>query len=99
MRKLVSTLLFLLIFLFFFFFLNILATYAQNNTIDSLKKVLQTAKDDTNKVKTLVELATVTPFTDNSHNRLRTADEAQNLAKKLKYKKGEADAHDIKGKV
>ncbi len=30
---------------------------AQNSTIDSLKKVFQTEKDDTNKVNTLIELA------------------------------------------
>jgi hypothetical protein len=43
--------------LFALFFLNAFIEHAQTKAIDSLQKVLQTEKEDTNKVNTLNELA------------------------------------------
>ena len=44
-------------YLSFVFFLCSLLLSTQNSKIDSLKKVLFTAKEDTNKVNTLIKLA------------------------------------------
>jgi tetratricopeptide (TPR) repeat protein len=75
---------------FVLFFLNAFAGHAQNKTIDSLEKVLQTQKEDTSKVNTLNELAY--EFTDNadSQKSFQFANQAISLAEKISYKKGKA---------
>ena len=47
------------IFLFFIFLLCSFIAYTQNNTIDSLQKVLQTQKEDADKVNTLNALSAI----------------------------------------
>ena len=76
--------------LFVLFFLNAFTGQTQTKTIDSLQKVLQTQKEDTNKVNTLDEHAY--EFTDNadSQKSFQFANQAISLAEKINYKKGKA---------
>jgi len=71
--------------LFIVFSIN---TTAQNSIVDSLKSVLQTAKEDTNKVKTLYLLSDEC----SEEEILDYAIPALELAEKLNFKKGIADA-------
>jgi signal transduction histidine kinase len=73
--------------------------YAQNNTLDSLIKVLQTQKEDTNKVNTLNKLSealAVFIFLRDSgiyKPALDYAETAFSLAEKINFKKGKAIAY------
>src|SRR5687768_11888763 len=74
------------------------AAYTQNNIIDSLKKVLKTQKEDTNKVNTLNELLQnqfqffQDAGTDVKHL-MHYATEALYLSEKTNFKKGKGDAY------
>ncbi|TAE10877.1 MAG: tetratricopeptide repeat protein [Bacteroidetes bacterium] len=79
------------LFALFLLFLPFVAfSQKPNPKIDSLEKVLKTAKD-TNKVNTYMELAR-TLFASNPDKALKYAEVAQKEAGMIQYKKGEADA-------
>jgi adenylate cyclase len=67
-------------------------TIAQLYSIDSLKKVLQTQKEDTNKVKTLYTLSWRLSMTGNLNPAINLAQTALALAEKINFKKGKAYA-------
>ena len=75
------------------FILHSFVSNGQNKTIDSLKKVLQTQKEDTNKVNTLIVLGTVLTDSIEYDFALKYADEALALSKKLNFKRGQAKAY------
>src|SRR6187551_267566 len=60
----------------------------QNKTIDSLQKVLQTQKQDTNRVNTLNALSTHSLNNKDSKKTLFYAEEAITLAIKIDFQKG-----------
>jgi hypothetical protein len=68
-------------------------TVAQNNYVDSLKKVLLTHKEDTNRVNTLRKLDLYFLDKKDSLNVINFANEALSLSKKLNYKKGIGNAY------
>ncbi|MBL0048130.1 MAG: tetratricopeptide repeat protein [Bacteroidetes bacterium] len=77
-----------------FFFLLILAlsstaVSAQNSEIDSLKKVIASLPDDTNKVNTLNTLAK-SYFSTNADEAIQTSNKARDLAEKINFTKGVA---------
>ena len=65
--------------------------YAQNSTIDSLRKILQTRQNDTGKVNTLNAISSQFRY-ENTDTSLYFANIALALAIKLSYKMGIADA-------
>jgi tetratricopeptide (TPR) repeat protein len=64
---------------------------AQNNQIDSLKAVLENAKEDTSKVNTLITLSNRLVRSDADAS-IRYSEQAKALAEKLNYKRGLAYA-------
>ena len=72
------------------FFFSSSIGYSQNPVIDSLNKVLQTQKEDSNKVKTLNRLSDNYLGERNFTNANQFANLALALAKKVKFKSGEA---------
>jgi len=86
MKKLLPVLI-----LAFFFLLQ--AVYAQNKVTDSLQQVLQTAKEDTNKVNVLNDLSWENDQSGNYDSALYYAGEAKVLAEQLRFKKGIASAY------
>jgi len=72
---------------------SFIVTAAQNKVIDSLKKVLATAKDDTNKVKSYNELSKEEGYVGGYGAADTAARNAMQLAQKLNYKPGEAMAY------
>ena len=81
------------IFLFFFLVLDLSNANAQNTAIDSLKKVLKTEKDDTNKVNTLNSLSSKLLNINYDDDAFVYAKDALNLAEKINFKKGAAAAY------
>jgi two-component system NtrC family sensor kinase len=81
------------IFLFFFFLIYLVTAYAQNNTIDSLQKILQTQKEDSNKVKTLYELSQEFQDINDYNAAIQYVNESLSLAQAIKYKMGEGNAY------
>ena len=79
--------------LFLSFIIFSLTAYTQNNTIDSLQKLLLSEKEDTNKVNTLNELASILVNKSDFSNSLPYANKALSLAKTLSFKKGEGVAY------
>jgi len=71
----------------------------QNNTIDSLKRVLQTQKEDSNKVKTLNTLGESYFHEQGFVNAIQFGNQAMTLAQKLKFKRGEVDSYSIIGQA
>jgi len=67
--------------------------YAQQRTIDSLKAVLKTEKDDSNKVKTLGELYNALDTKGDSKSEDSVSAIEAALAEKVGYKKGQASAY------
>lgn len=67
-----------------------LTGFSQQNKIDSLQRVLASAKEDSMKVKTLIELSKQFKSGDTARIYLQ---EARELAEKIKYSKGEALAY------
>jgi signal transduction histidine kinase len=78
--------------LFFLFILSSFRAYTQNKTIDSLKKVLQTQKEDTNKVNILNALSKSLWEYGDYKNDMQYAVQAFTLSKKINFKKGRATA-------
>jgi tetratricopeptide (TPR) repeat protein len=74
-------------------------TFAQTTVIDSLRKVLKTEQDDTNKVNTLKALSDKLRRTGKYDTALATAFQAKTLAEKLEYQKGIAGVCTIIGVV
>ncbi|HLY72450.1 MAG TPA: ATP-binding protein [Puia sp.] len=66
----------------------LLPAFAQTQTIDSLKSILKTEKDDSNKVKTLIHLCIALWNNSDNNNALDAAKEALSVAEKLNYKRG-----------
>ena len=72
---------------------------AQSKQIDSLKQLLKTAKEDTNRVNSLNELSKKLNQVGNSDSSLLIANEAKALAEKIKFKKGIGLAYHNTGNV
>ena len=70
-----------------FFTLYLCSAKAQNKTIDSLKKVLVSQQEDTNKVNTLIKLGRNFRLLNDSSRAIQCAKEALLLAEKINYKK------------
>jgi tetratricopeptide (TPR) repeat protein len=83
----------ILILLTFNFLFTGFVCYAQQKQIDSLKQVLKTAKEDTNKVKTLNTLCERLNMEGSFDTVLILAKQALQLAKKTNFKKQEARAY------
>ncbi|MGP8217134.1 MAG: tetratricopeptide repeat protein [Bacteroidia bacterium] len=73
--------------------------FAQNNAIDSLRNVLQTEPDDTNKVNTLNNLSEKLEKAGKYDSSFIHANRAKELAEKVGFKKGIASAYRIIGIV
>ena len=65
--------------------------FAQDKKLDSLKLVLSTAKEDSNKVNNLIQLSKGYTFSD-PEEAIRYSIEARDLAQKLKFNSGKAYA-------
>ncbi len=66
--------------------------YGQTTEIDSLKKVVQTGKRDTAMVNTLINLSLVVLGNEDIENSLAYAEKANELAKEINFRKGQAYA-------
>ena len=75
-------------FFFFLFFLNIFLFSFGQNKLDSLKKDLAGSLEDTNRVKTFC-LISKAYFDNNTDSSMKYASKANELAKTLRFKKGE----------
>ncbi len=69
-----------------------LSVYSQNNTIDSLKKILQTQKEDSNKVNTLNTICEKLFVSQDTAMMFKFANQAIVLADKINFAKGKATA-------
>src|SRR5450432_2148618 len=69
--------------------------FAQNTTIDSLRKILKTEKEDTNEVNTLNELGLNFIYNNDSVNAMQFTKNALTLAQKINFKKGEGTAYNL----
>jgi len=78
-----------IILLLSFFFYSVIG-YSQNLLIDSLNKVLQVQKEDSNKVKTLNGLSKGYLRESSFANALQLGNQALALAEKIKFKSGKA---------
>ena len=79
--------------LFYVVLFAVLAHYGfgQVKEIDSIKSVIRTSKEDTNKVNSIL-LLSKKYFSEEPGEAIRIATQARNLAEKIKFKKGEAYA-------
>jgi hypothetical protein len=68
-------------------------TFAQNNQIDSLKLLLFQSKEDTIKVKTLIDLSWQFKIIAEFDTAIQYAEQALALAKQLEYRKGKGDIY------
>jgi len=75
-----------------FLFSLLYSSIAQNSTIDSLRAVLKTAGEDTNKVNTL-NLLSYELLYSNADTTIYLATQAKDLSEKLNYSKGTAGAY------
>jgi tetratricopeptide (TPR) repeat protein len=73
----------------FLLFLYLSNIYCQNNTLDSLQKVLLTQQEDTNKVNTLNRISYQYLIKKDFSNGLEFAHNALTLAEKLKFFRGQ----------
>ena len=90
----INKFLYLLIYLFF-----VNALFAQNKQIDSLKNLLRTNKEDTNKVGVLNKIADKLLYVGNYETSLLYANQAKIIAEKLEFKKGLANAYNLIGVI
>ena len=67
--------------------------------IDSLRTALQTQKDDSNRVKTLIDLSSAYLNENLASEAIQSGNAALNLAQKIKFKKGEALANQKLGLI
>src|SRR5829696_4014846 len=81
----------LMVLLFFIFILYSFSSHSQDNVIDSLEKVLQTQKEDTAKVNSLIALGREFR-SSNTDTSLYFANAALTLATRLNYEMGIADS-------
>lgn len=88
---------FLLAIILSFFLLQRISAIPQN--IDSIQKVLKTAKDDTNKVNTLNKISRQLNNTGEHEKSLKYANEAISISQKLSFKKGEATGYKNLGNI
>ena len=72
---------------------------AQQTTIDSLQNILSAAKEDTNKVNTLNNLAWEFINAGEYEKSLNCANQASILADKINYKKGKAKSYHNIGNI
>ncbi|MBA3665353.1 MAG: tetratricopeptide repeat protein [Bacteroidetes bacterium] len=80
------------------FFLQF-SLYGQQNKVDSLKNILRTAKEDTNKVNTLNKLGREMELSGDYEKGINYAKEAIQLGEKINYKKGIAAAYKSHGNI
>jgi tetratricopeptide (TPR) repeat protein len=66
---------------------------AQTQTIDSLEKVLLTAKEDTNKVNTLNRISDELKYNSDFEKVMHYANKALRIAEKINFRKGKARAY------
>jgi class 3 adenylate cyclase/Tfp pilus assembly protein PilF len=66
-------------------------SFGQLKEIDSIKLAIKSAKEDTNKVNSLL-LLSKKHFNEEPEEAIKIANQARNLAEKIKFKKGEAYA-------
>jgi len=80
-------------------FISIISTSisAQNNQVDSMKKLLIKAQEDSNKVILINKLINEMTHSGNFNEMLDYSNLSLQLAQKLGYKKGEAQAYRLKG--
>src|ERR1035437_10303654 len=85
-------------FLFFFFLLIFLTKGQDSRYVDSLKNILKTQKEDTNKILLLNDIAWEYSSTDlkKARNYCNTSIE---LATKIKYIKGRSSAYNTLGNI
>ncbi|MEP6596898.1 MAG: tetratricopeptide repeat protein, partial [Ginsengibacter sp.] len=83
--------------IFFILILYSPTSYTQNNIIDSLKKVLQTQKEDTNKALTLNRLSENLIYEGQSKQGMLYANASIILSKKINFKRIEASAYENRG--
>lgn len=70
--------------------------FAQHNKLDSLQQILSKDENDTNRVKTLCEIAQI--YTrGNSKKSISYVDKALSLSRKIGWRRGEAMAFRVKG--
>jgi tetratricopeptide (TPR) repeat protein len=88
---------FTILLLFLIFNVASVTAYPQNNVtdlkIDSLKKALQTEKEDTNKVNTLNQICDFYYNQNDYQNVMRFANDQLFLGEKVNFKSGQADAY------
>jgi signal transduction histidine kinase len=77
----------------FFLLLHSFTANTQGESIDSLQKVLQTQKEDTNKINTLNELASILIQISDYPKSLEYANKALKLSETLNFKKGKGLAY------
>jgi len=77
--------------------INCLNTFGQNPVVDSLKNLLKTEHNDTNKVITLNAISNNLSNTDAYDSSLKYANDALVLADKFKFERGRGDALSIMG--
>ncbi len=80
------------LFLIFFLLFIFLISFSQDNTIDSLKVVLKTLSEDTNKVNLLIKLAIIYEGFSNEEA-MKCLDQAKNISKKIDFKYGLATSY------
>lgn len=83
---------------FIFCFSNFISE-GQNSNVDSLLALLETAKEDTNKITTLNLLSRQLWLTGNYNESKQYANKALLLSLKLNYAMGAANAHNILGNI
>ena len=79
----------------FLFVVYSFALNGQNNAIDSLRRVLQIQKEDTNKVNSLNALGTVLTNISDLDNALKYANQALVLSESINFRKGQAKTYGI----
>ncbi|MBX3164987.1 MAG: sensor histidine kinase [Bacteroidetes bacterium] len=73
--------------------------FSQSNPIDSLRQVLKTAKEDTNKINALWQLGRELYMKGDFDTAIVLEERADELAQKLSYTKGIASANKIAGNI
>jgi len=71
----------------------------QNRTIDSLKQILQTQKEDTDRVNTLNLLSIALSDNGDQNEAMKITDDVILISKKVNFKKGEAIAYSNKSVI
>ena len=82
-----------------FLFFQSFVSNGQNRTIDSLKQILQTQKEDTDRVNTLNLLSIALSDNGDQNEAMKITDDAILISKKVNFKKGEAIAYSNKSVI